>query len=139
MIGGGDAPALVLDHVQLAAPPGCERAARRFYGGLLGLAEIEKPAALRARGGVWFALGDGRQLHIGVEDRFVAAAKAHPALAADRVEALHTVADRLAGAGAPVRWDDALPGVTRFFTADPFGNRLELGRRDRGDARTRDA
>lgn len=126
MIGGGDAPALVLDHVQLAAPPGCEAAARRFYGGLLGLAELDKPPGLARRGGVWFALGDGRQLHIGVEDRFVAAAKAHPALAADGVGAVRALAERLRAGGAPVRWDDALPSVTRVYTEDPFGNRIEL-------------
>ena len=57
---------LGLDHVQLAAPPGCEPAARRFFGELLGLVELERPAALRGRGGVWFAAGD-HQLHVGVE------------------------------------------------------------------------
>ena len=75
---------------------------------------------------MWFALGDGRQLHIGVERQFVAAAKAHPALAAADARALRTLADRLTGAGARVDWDEALPGVMRFYTADPFGNRLEL-------------
>ncbi|MEO9120783.1 MAG: VOC family protein [Solirubrobacteraceae bacterium] len=115
-----------LDHVQLAAPPGCEAAARRFYGELLGLVQVDKPSRLRARGGVWFALGDGRELHIGVEDPFVAAAKAHPALSTGDTEALSALAERLGGAGAPVHWDTALPGVTRFYTEDPFGNRLEL-------------
>ncbi len=115
---------LGIDHVQVAAPPGCEDAARRFYGALLGLPEIDKPEALRARGGAWFGLGD-QQLHVGVEDPFAPAAKAHPALrvAADRLDA---VAQRLGDAGAPVTWDDALPGLRRFYTADPWGNRLEL-------------
>lgn len=126
MIDGGDAPALVLHHVQLAAPPGCEALARRFYCAVLGLAEVDKPPGLAGRGGIWFALRDGHQLHIGVQDAFVAAAKAHPALAADGVAALRTLAERLRSAGAPVRWDAALPGVTRFYTEDPFGNRLEL-------------
>ena len=119
-------PALVLDHVQLAAPPGCEGAARRFYGELLGLTEIDKPPALRARGGVWFALGDGRQLHIGVEVRFVAATKAHPAPAAADVRSLHALADRLRSAGLRVDCDERSPHVERFHTADQFGNRLEL-------------
>jgi len=146
MSAGGGVPALALDHVQLAAPSGCEPQARGFYGELLGLAEIEKPAELRARGGVWFALGDRRQLHISVENRFVAAAKAHPALAAADVQNLRALADRLTGAGAPVHWDEALPGVARFYTADPFGNRLELlaagsrrPPRRSGDACPRDA
>src|SRR4051795_11299105 len=72
-----------LDHVQIAAPPGCEADARRFYGGLLGLRELDKPEALRNRGGVWFAVGDHHQLHVGVEDGFSPARKAHPALRAD--------------------------------------------------------
>ena len=124
--GGEPVPSLTLDHVQLASPPGGEATARRFYGELLGLAELEKPTPLRARGGVWFALADGRQLHVGVEDRFVPAAKAHPALAAADARTLRTLADRLTGAGVRVDWDTALPDVVRFYTADPFGNRLEL-------------
>ena len=107
-----------LDHVQVAGPPGCEADARAFYGRLLGLTEVEKPEPLRARGGVWF-----EQLHVGVEEHFVPARKAHPALA---VEDLDAVAARLAAAGAPVQWDESLPGVRRFYTADPWGNRIEL-------------
>jgi catechol 2,3-dioxygenase-like lactoylglutathione lyase family enzyme len=114
-----------LDHVQLAAPPGCEAAAREFYGGLLGLRELPKPEPMRASGGVWFALG-AQQLHIGVEAEFAAARKAHPALAVDDDAALDALAERLARAGAKVEWDERHPGVRRFFTADPFGNRVEL-------------
>ncbi len=113
---------LGLDHVQLAAPPGCEEAARRFFGGLLGLAEVEKPEPLRSRGGVWFALGT-QQLHVGVEDRHAPARKAHPALA---VRDLAALAARLEAAGAPVQWDGSLPGGRRFYTDDPWGNRIEL-------------
>jgi GrpB-like predicted nucleotidyltransferase (UPF0157 family) len=113
-----------LDHVQVAAPVGCEGEARRFYGGLLGLMEIPKPPALGARGGVWFAAGE-QQLHVGVAQPFGAAAKAHPAL---RVSpgALEELAGRLAEAGSPVRWDEQRRGVRRFFTEDPWGNRIEL-------------
>ncbi len=107
-----------LDHVQVAAPPGCEAEARRFYGELLGLAEVAKPEPLRARGGVWF-----EHLHVGVEVEFSPARKAHPALRADDLD---TLAERLAAAGAPVEWDESLPGVRRFYTADPWGNRVEL-------------
>jgi catechol 2,3-dioxygenase-like lactoylglutathione lyase family enzyme len=107
-----------LDHVQVAGPPGCEEEARRFYGGLLGLTELEKPESLRARGGVWF-----EYLHVGVEESFVAARKAHPAL---RVTELDALARRLQAAGVAVRWDEEIPGVRRFYVADPFGNRLEL-------------
>ena len=112
-----------LDHVQIAAPPGCEAEARAFYGGLLGLPELEKPAALAGRGGAWFQCG-AQQLHVGVQADFTAAAKAHPALAVDSPASLDALAERLMSAGGPVRWDDAIPG--RFYTEDPWGNRLEL-------------
>ncbi len=115
-----------LDHVQLAAPPGCETAARRYYGELLGLPELDKPEPLRSRGGAWFALGAGQQLHVGVEAEFVPARKAHPALRVSDAGALRALAERLRDGGAPVRWDDELPDVGRFYTEDPWGNRLEL-------------
>jgi catechol 2,3-dioxygenase-like lactoylglutathione lyase family enzyme len=113
-----------LDHVQVAAPPDCESEARRYYGELLGLTEIEKPEPLRSRGGVWFTVGP-QQLHVGVTAQFSPAGKAHPAfsVAAGEIEAL---ADRLASSGADVLWDDTLPGVRRFFSEDPWGNRIEL-------------
>jgi catechol 2,3-dioxygenase-like lactoylglutathione lyase family enzyme len=111
-----------LDHVQLAAPRGCEEDARRFFGGLLGLEEIEKPEPLRARGGVWFRAG-AQQLHIGVAEEFAPARKAHPAFAVDDLDAL---AGRLESAGVAVEWDEALPDVRRFYVHDPWGNRLEL-------------
>jgi catechol 2,3-dioxygenase-like lactoylglutathione lyase family enzyme len=115
-----------LDHVQVAAPPGCEAEARGFYGALLGLAEVEKPEPLRARGGAWFALGrGGQQLHVGVEEDFAPARKAHPALAVDAA-AFDALAERLLGAGVEVRWDDSIPGTRRFYADDPWGNRLEL-------------
>jgi len=107
-----------LDHVQVAAPPGCEEDARAFYGALIGLEEIEKPESLRGRGGVWFA-----QLHVGVEHDFTPARKAHPAL---RVENLDELATRLSAAGNRVEWNEEIPGVRRFFTFDPWGNRVEL-------------
>jgi catechol 2,3-dioxygenase-like lactoylglutathione lyase family enzyme len=114
----------MLDHVQIAAPAGCEAAARRFFGELVGLAEIEKPEPLRARGGAWFALGD-RQLHVGVEADFEPARKAHAALRLEAAE-LDELAERLAAAGAPVTWDDGLPGERRFYSEDPWGNRIEF-------------
>jgi GNAT superfamily N-acetyltransferase len=109
-----------VDHVQVAAPPGSEDAARAFYGELLGLPELEKPKALQARGGAWFAVGD-QQLHVGIEDPFAPARKAHPALALPRAADLRELAARLDAAGHAVTWDGP-----RFYMADPFGNRLEL-------------
>jgi catechol 2,3-dioxygenase-like lactoylglutathione lyase family enzyme len=115
---------LGIDHVQVAAPAGGEDEARRFYGELLGLPELPKPPALQARGGVWFACG-AHQLHVGISEPFAPADKAHPALQA-RLAELDGLAARLTEAGAPVRWDDAIPGTRRFYTADPWGNRIEL-------------
>jgi len=113
---------LDLDHVQLAAPKGCELAARAFFGGLLGLAELDKPQSLRARGGCWFQVGS-RQLHIGVEERFRPSLKAHPAFAVREIEALF---ERLARSHIECRWDAAIEGRRRFFANDPWGNRLEF-------------
>jgi catechol 2,3-dioxygenase-like lactoylglutathione lyase family enzyme len=118
----GDFELVGLDHVQLAAPAGCEEAARGFYGELLGLAELTKPTSLAGRSGVWFQLG-AQALHIGVEQPFTPARKAHPALLVRNLDAL---AQRLQSAGVAVHWDNDLPGYRRFYISDPWGNRLEL-------------
>jgi catechol 2,3-dioxygenase-like lactoylglutathione lyase family enzyme len=114
-----------IDHVQVAAPQGCEPQARAFYTGLLGLAELEKPAALAARGGCWFACG-AQQLHVGVSEPFAPATKAHPALRVRDAAALAVLCAELGEAGCPTRRDVELPGVARAFVDDPFGNRIEL-------------
>jgi ribosomal protein S18 acetylase RimI-like enzyme len=109
-----------LDHVQVAAPAGGEDVARAFYGELLGLPELVKPERLRPRGGVWFAVGD-QQLHVGIEEPFAPARKAHPALALPRASDLRALAARLQAAGHAIAFDGP-----RFYVEDPFGNRLEL-------------
>ena len=103
-------------------PAGAEPEARAFYVDVLGLVELPKPEPLAARGGLWLECGE-RQLHLGVEADFRPAKKAHPAL---RVRGFDELCARLADAGRPVRHDDALEGITRAFTEDPFGNRIEL-------------
>jgi catechol 2,3-dioxygenase-like lactoylglutathione lyase family enzyme len=113
-----------LDHAQIAAPPGCEAEARRFFGNVVGLREVEKPEPLRGRGGVWFAVGD-RQLHIGVETEFTPARKAHPAFSLPAAD-LDLLAARFADSGVAVEWDSALPGERRFYCQDPWGNRIEF-------------
>lgn len=111
------------DHVQVAIPAGGEAAARAFYGGLLGMTEVTKPESLARRGGCWFAAGTA-VLHLGVEEPFAPARKAHPALTVDELEALGA---RLQAAGHDcVRADGEIPGVRRFHTTDPFGNRVEF-------------
>ena len=111
-----------IDHVQLAAPPGCEPEARRFFAGLLGLEELEQPEPLRSRGGVWFRVG-AQQLHVGVEQEFAPARKAHPAFA---VSVYDELVARLRAAGIVVSEDASIPGVRRCYVADPWENRIEL-------------
>lgn len=112
----------MIHHVQLACPPGSEPVLRTFYGGVLGLDELAKPAGLAARGGCWFR-GHGIELHLGVEHDFRPARKAHPGLLVERLDAW---AERLRDAGYPVLFDDELPGMRRFYSEDPNGNRLEF-------------
>lgn len=111
-----------LDHIQLAMPSGGEARARAFWSGLLGMQEEVKPAPLASRGGCWFRSGSVI-VHLGVEQDFAPQKKAHPAFCGRDLDGL---ALRLAGAGYPVIWDDALPERRRFYTADPFGNRIEF-------------
>lgn len=111
-----------LDHVQLAMPPNQEGRARDFYGSLLGLKEVPKPEQLAPRGGCWFRSGSA-EVHLGVQQDFVPAKKAHPAFVVSDLDALR---ERLASAGYEVIADTSVPGVKRFHTWDPFGNRLEF-------------
>lgn len=116
-----------LHHVQVSCPPGGEDAARAFYSGALGLVEVGKPPVLAARGGAWFraepATAGALEVHVGVEQDFRPAKKAHPAIVVADIDA---VADRIAAAGYPVEWDPHYPGYRRFYTADGHGNRVEI-------------
>ena len=112
-----------LDHVLVAVPEGATEQVREFYGGALGLPELEVPESL-GRTGAWFALA-GRQLHVLEYDDFAPAHRAHPALRVGRAE-LDAAAERLEAAGAEVRWDDRLSDRSRFYTYDPWGNRVEV-------------
>lgn len=122
-----------LHHVQVAMPAGEEPAARRFYVDGLGLTEVDKPGDLASRGGAWFRAYDGSggvtaEIHLGAEDPFAPARKAHPAFLLDSVAELERVAERLAGLGFDVDWRDrlTLPAYQRFHTADAHGNRVEV-------------
>lgn len=120
-----------LHHVQVSCPPGGESAARLFYTAL-GLTEVSKPEALAGRGGCWFRAYDGEvvvaELHVGVENDFLPARKAHPAFAVDSTVSLDATAERLRDAGFVV--DDTerttLAGYLRFHAHDPFANRVEV-------------
>jgi catechol 2,3-dioxygenase-like lactoylglutathione lyase family enzyme len=111
-----------LHHVQLAIPPGGEDVARRFYAGVLGMSEVDKPEALRARGGCWFR-GGGWEIHLGVEAEFVPARKAHPGVLVDGLDELATT---LTAAGHAAEWDPHFPGHRRLYSYDGHGNRLEF-------------
>lgn len=122
-----------LHHVQVACPRGGEDAARRFYAEGLGLTEVPKPEALAGRGGAWFRSYDDRgavtaEIHIGVEDPFAPARKAHPALVLESVGELEATAARLERSGFEVDWRErrTFPGHHRFHTADGAGNRVEV-------------
>lgn len=125
-----------LHHVQVACPPGGEDAARRFYGEGLGLTEVPKPAALAGRGGVWFRSYDDddddgavvAELHVGVEDPFSPARKAHPAFLLDHARDLDAAVTRLAGLGYEVDVTErhTFAGYQRFHVHDAAGNRVEV-------------
>ena len=112
-----------LEHVQLAMPAGREEEAEAFYSGLLGLARLPKPAPLAARGGCWFG-GGAVSLHLGVEEDFRPARKAHPALVVRDLPALDERSGRR-GEWKFGRTPSARPG-TGAYVDDPFGNRIEL-------------
>ncbi len=127
---------LSLDHVQLAMPSGREADARAFYAGLLGLTEVVKPVHLAQRGGCWFERG-AVKVHLGIEEDFMPARKAHPAFVVDD---LVEIGGRLEQAGFPLRNDEPLDGYERCYVDDPFGNRIELmqrtGRPERSTVRS---
>lgn len=111
-----------IHHVQVANPEGGEIRARHFNGDVLGLAEIAKPANLQRRGGVWFETGTV-PLHLGVDPAFTPATKAHVAF---QIPDLDAVRARLSASGCPIVVDEPLPGYDRYYSSDPFGNRIEL-------------
>ena len=111
-----------IDHIQIAAPPGSEDIARTFYGELLGMREIPKPENLKARGGCWFQCGS-HEVHIGIQQDFIPAKKAHPGFT---VNVLDQLKSRLEKASYIISEEPPIEGRSRFFTHDPFGNRLEF-------------
>lgn len=111
-----------IDHIQVAAPKGCEEEARRFYGEVLRMEELEKPENLKGRGGCWFSCGI-QEVHVGVEESFNPSKKAHPGFITKDLEGLRNA---LTNAGYLVKEDVPIAGRNRMFTEDPFGNRIEF-------------
>lgn len=121
-----------LHHVQISMPRDKEDEARRFYGEVLGLQEVQKPQPLVGRGGCWFRAFDGdvvvAEIHLGVDDPFVPAKKAHPGLACASLVELEAIAERVVQGEYELSWAerDTFEGYVRFHTRDGFGNRLEV-------------
>ncbi|MEH7124390.1 VOC family protein [Bacillus sp. JJ1532] len=111
-----------IDHIQLAAPKGCEEQARLFFGEILGLEEIPKPENLQKRGGCWFLCGN-QEIHIGVQEEFLPAKKAHPGLVVENLEGLRK---ELENKKIMIKEEPPIEGRNRFFVDDPFGNRIEF-------------
>jgi catechol 2,3-dioxygenase-like lactoylglutathione lyase family enzyme len=112
-----------INHVQISIPVGSEDEVRRFYCGVLGLAEVPKPESLKGRGGLWLTVGD-QAVHFGTEeiaDR--AASKRHVAF---EVEDLAAARRDLERAGVKILEGIPIPDYDRFEFRDPFGNRIEL-------------
>jgi len=129
MLSAYNVAVLGIDHVQLAMPVGGEDEARAFYSGVLGLTEIPKPADLAKRGGCWFVnetAGGNAHIHLGVEEPFRPAEKAHPALLVDDL-----IAVRVILGAENIEYSDGthLDGYRRGDIKDPFGNRIELMQR----------
>jgi catechol 2,3-dioxygenase-like lactoylglutathione lyase family enzyme len=118
-------PIVGIDHVQIAIPKGGEERARAFYVGVLGMVEVPKPPKMAVRGGAWFVCG-AHALHVGVEEPFVPAKKAHPAFRMGSASDVRALAAYLCSLGTAVRWSDEAPEHVRFHADDPFGNRLEF-------------
>ena len=118
-----------LDHIQIAIPKNSEAVAIAFYEAQLGFERLEKPANLRQKGGVWFQVGV-HQLHAGIQEPFAPATKAHPAFS---VTGLKYYREQLESRGLKPRDEDELPGTSRFYLSDPFGNRLEFLERRRDE------
>jgi catechol 2,3-dioxygenase-like lactoylglutathione lyase family enzyme len=114
-----------LDHSFLTIQGGGEDAARRFYGEVLGFEEIQRPEGLQRSGGVWFQAG-GQELHHGTDDAHLPPNRPHPGFRVGSSVELDEVAERLTSNRYDVEWDERIEGRRRFYTRDPFGNRIEL-------------
>jgi len=114
-----------IDHIQITVPGALEAQALDFYRRVLGLAEVEKPADLRARGGAWFQAGV-IQFHIGIDAEGSPQSKRHVCF---RVPDLAQARAVVIAEGIPIGEEREAEGLRRFFIRDPAGNRVEIGQR----------
>jgi catechol 2,3-dioxygenase-like lactoylglutathione lyase family enzyme len=111
-----------LDHVQLAMPFGGDAVARHFYVGILGLTEVEVPPQLAPIGAIWFE-AKGTVVHCSPELQFKPPEKAHPGFV---VADLSAMEEKLKAYGATIKSGSPSSVMRRIYTADPFGNVIEL-------------
>ena len=116
-------PVLALHHAQVFYPAGEEARARRFYAEQLGLQEVERPASLRGRPGLWFEVPGGAHVHLAVEPDLALHPRRHFAL---RVDDTARMRRELEAAGVRSEDADEITGWIRCYVFDPFGNKIEL-------------
>jgi catechol 2,3-dioxygenase-like lactoylglutathione lyase family enzyme len=115
-----------IDHVQVTVPPALESEALRFYGEVLGLERIPKPAESAKRGGAWFRHG-AMQVHVSIEPIEVDSNRASKRHVCYLVESLTAAEDALRAHGIEILADPTPePGWPRFYVRDPAGNRIEI-------------
>ncbi len=112
-----------LHHVNVTVPAELETATKHFYGSLLGLTQVPKPAAAR-QSGAWYQIGNN-QLHLSVEaeERGLLSSR-HICF---NVSSLAETEQRFRDAGVEIIPDPRpIPGTERFYVRDPGGNQLEI-------------
>ena len=114
-----------IDHIQIAAPKALENECVKFYREVLALPEIEKPDALKSRGGAWFQIGP-LQMHVGIDPDASRASKRHICFL---VRDLSAAKAAIQSHGVPIDSEGVAEGLKRFFIRDPAGNRIEIGQR----------
>ena len=117
------------DHIQLAFPPGGIEKVREYFVGVWGMTEDERPPSLDRREGAWFRK-DSCIIHVGFDPNFIPQKKAHLAIIVDDID---NFAENLLAHGFEVRWNESIDNVKRFFTDDPYGNRIEIIRNGDGN------
>ncbi len=117
-------PAIRLQHASVPMTTGGNDQGRHFYGATLGLTEIPPPAVLGGDGFVWFAIGEsGDEIHLYTDESGPNSPGQHLCIQVDDPAA---VREQLEANGYETSDTDVIPNRPRFFTHDPFGNRVEI-------------
>jgi catechol 2,3-dioxygenase-like lactoylglutathione lyase family enzyme len=111
-----------LHHVNVTVPAALEAVTKHFYGSVLGLTQLPKPAAAR-QNGAWYQIGDN-QLHLSVEEEHGSLSSRHVCFTVDDLAATE---QNFRDAGVEIIADPRpIPGTQRFYVRDPGGNQLEI-------------